>query len=102
MLAAEDNLGPGRATLAADSRDADGRVGQATLIAAALISPICLRGRALAGARERAAGAAGSAISSPAFSVVAGAARPSTKDRSRAAILSTRSTCRSGRRSAAG
>src|SRR6266404_1619225 len=97
--AAADNLGLVPATLAEVSREV-GRVDKATLISAALTFRICLKARVAVDARDQAA--AGSAISSPAFSLAADAVRQPTKARSRAAILSTRSTCRSGRRSAAG
>ena len=55
---------------------------------------------ARAGGR-RTSGGGGSAMSSPASSVAAGAVRQPRPARSRAAIWSTRSTCPSGRRSAA-
>jgi molecular chaperone DnaJ len=97
--AAVDSLGPAPATLAEASPEA-GRGDKATLTSAASTFPICSKARAAVGARGQAA--AGSAISSPAFSLVEDAVRRSTKARSREAILSTRSTCRSGRRSAVG
>ena len=69
-------------------------------ISAGLISPIS--STAPAGDARPAAGVAAvaSATFFPEFSVVVGARRP-TKGRSRAPIWSIRSTCRSGRRSAA-
>ncbi len=97
--AAADSLGPATATLAEASPEA-GRVDKATLISAASTFRICLKVRAPADAKGQAA--AGSVISSPAFSRAADAVRQPTKGRSRAAILSTRSMCHSGRRSAAG
>ena len=76
-----------------------GRGDRAMSISAASTFRICSRAPAAAGAKGQAA--EGSAISSPTSSLAADAVRRSTKVRNRAAISSTRSTCRSGRRSAA-
>ena len=82
--------------------EAVSRVGPATSILADLISRICSKGRAPAHEKLRAARAAGSAISSRTFSLAADAARRRRRVPSRAAIWSTRSMFRSGRRFAAG
>src|ERR1022692_3596681 len=101
-LGAADSLGPGPATLAEAFREGAIPADKETSISAALIFRICLRAGALAGARRRAAGAADSATSFPAFSLAAGTVKGPRRAPHRAATLNIRSTCRSGRRSAAG